>query len=62
MLDCDTSTASQYGRIKNQLREKGRPIPESDIWVSALAQQHGLILISRDGHFEEIEDLRVESW
>ena len=30
VLDCDSSTAEQYGRIKNQLREKGRPIPEND--------------------------------
>lgn len=31
VLGCDTTTAQQYGRIKNDLRAKGRPIPENDI-------------------------------
>jgi tRNA(fMet)-specific endonuclease VapC len=29
ILSCDSQTAIHYGRIKNQLRAKGRPIPES---------------------------------
>ena len=31
VLSCNTATAQQYGEIKNQLRAKGRPIPENDI-------------------------------
>ena len=31
VLASDASTAREYGRIKNDLRGKGRPIPENDI-------------------------------
>lgn len=62
VLVCDATTARHYGRVKNQLRELGRPIPENDIWISATALQHNLTLISRDAHFSEVEELRVESW
>jgi tRNA(fMet)-specific endonuclease VapC len=30
ILGCDEATARQYGRIKDELRAKGRPIPEND--------------------------------
>jgi tRNA(fMet)-specific endonuclease VapC len=50
ILGCDTDTAREYGLIKNHLREKGRPIPENDIWIAAIARQHDLILVTRDSH------------
>ena len=62
VLGCDTETARYYGEIKNALREKGRPIPENDVWVAAIALQYDLTLISRDAHFGEIDHLKVESW
>ena len=62
VLVCDIDTAKEYGATKDELREKGRPIPENDIWIAAIAKQHELILITRDAHFNEIEDLSVEIW
>ena len=62
VLGCDTETARYYGEIKNALREKGRPIPENDVWIAAIALQYDLTLISRDAHFGEIDHLKVESW
>ncbi len=62
ILNCDTETAIWYGEIKDRLRKKGRPIPENDIWIAAIAFQHDLILISRDEHFREVEDLKLEEW
>jgi tRNA(fMet)-specific endonuclease VapC len=59
---CDTATAEQYGQIKMQLRAKGKPIPENDIWIAATALQHHLILISRDEHFKEVNGIRIERW
>jgi tRNA(fMet)-specific endonuclease VapC len=51
-----------YGDIKNRLRDKGQPIPENDIWIAVIAQQHVLTLVSNDGHFDIIENLKVEKW
>jgi tRNA(fMet)-specific endonuclease VapC len=44
------------------LRAKGRPIPENDIWIAAVAKQYDLALFTRDAHFAEVESLRTESW
>ena len=57
-----TNTAERYGEIKDILRSKGRPIPYNDIWIGALALQHGLTLVSRDEHFGEIEGLDLQKW
>jgi len=62
VLACDTDTAKKYGDIKNQLKEKGQPLPENDIWIAAVAQQYDLTLITRDNHFHIIENLKIESW
>ena len=62
LLGCDLDTAKQYGAIKSHLRDKGKPIPENDIWIAAVALQYGLTIVSRDEHFAEIEHLLWEKW
>jgi tRNA(fMet)-specific endonuclease VapC len=62
VLVCDTETARRYGEIKDRLRQKGRPIPENDIWIAAIALQYELTLVARDAHFENVDDLKVETW
>ena len=62
VLGCGADTAREYGLIKNGLREKGLPIPENDIWIAAIAQQHDLVLVTRDEHFNKVEGLEREIW
>src|SRR5947209_4875439 len=31
ILSCDVHVAREYGRLRQRLREKGKPIPENDI-------------------------------
>jgi len=62
ILPCNTETAKRYGDIKSRLKEKGKPIPENDIWIAALAQQYALTVITRDTHFDLIKNLKVEVW
>ncbi len=62
VLECNSETARRYGEIKNALRVKGRPIPENDIWIAAIALQHDLTLVTRDAHFNEITNLKVAVW
>lgn len=62
ILACDAVTGREYGRIKNDLRIRGRPIPENDIWIAAIAMQHGLTVVSRDSHFEDVSNLAVTTW
>jgi len=62
VIPCDATTARHYARLRNRLRGKGRPIPENDLWIAATAIEHGLVLVSRDEHFDQVEGLLVESW
>lgn len=62
VLSCDTQTACHYGQLKAALRAQGRPIPENDLWIAAVALQHDLTLVTSDAHFSGIESLRAESW
>ncbi|MFZ3211922.1 MAG: type II toxin-antitoxin system VapC family toxin [Terriglobales bacterium] len=62
VIPCTVATAESYGRIKQGLRSKGRPVPDNDIWIAATARQQGLVLATRDRHFREIEELTIEEW
>jgi len=62
VLICDTETSRMYGEIKNDLRAKGRPIPENDIWIAAIAKKNEIILVSRDEHFKEVKGLSIAIW
>jgi tRNA(fMet)-specific endonuclease VapC len=62
VLPCDEATALEYARIKNALRAKGRPIPENDVWIAAVATQHRLELLSNDVHFDAVNGLTRRSW
>jgi tRNA(fMet)-specific endonuclease VapC len=62
ILGCDDETAREYGRIKDELRRKGKLIPNNDIWIAGSARRHDLILVSDDRHFENVSNLRWEQW
>jgi len=53
----DEGTAEYYSSILNQLKNGGKPIPTNDIWIAAVAFQHGLPLYTRDNHFSNVEGL-----
>jgi tRNA(fMet)-specific endonuclease VapC len=61
-LPCDRETASIYGTIKADLRSKGKPIPDNDIWIAAIAMQYGLTLMTKDRHFGFVTGLNSVEW
>ena len=62
VLECNVDTAYEYGVIRSELRNKGRPIPENDVWIAASARQNQLPLVSRDAHFACVDGLSLERW
>jgi len=60
ILCSDQHTAKIYGEIKAKLKSLGKPIPENDIWIAAIAKQYDLTLISRDIHFQNVSGLLCE--
>ena len=62
ILAVTADTASVYADLRHELKGMGRPIPENDLWICALAREHGMPVVSRDRHFGFVPGLRVESW
>ena len=62
VLPIDLDTTTHYARVRHELRQKGRPIPENDLWIAALATQYALRIVSRDLHFDEIGDIDRVAW
>lgn len=55
----DQATAERYGQVKAELGALGKPIPENDVWIAALARQYDLPLATRDAHFALVPLLRT---
>jgi tRNA(fMet)-specific endonuclease VapC len=59
LLFADEGTTFIYANLFRQLRTQGVPIPTNDLWISALTVQHGLMLFSRDSHFNKLPQIPV---
>ncbi len=62
VLNTDIITAQYYGEIVAALYKKGKQLPVNDVWIAATALQHNLTLVTRDNHFNEIEELKTKAW
>ena len=60
-LDITATTAETYARLRLGLKEKGKPIPENDLWIAALCVEHQVKLAAVDGHFDAIDELLRET-
>ena len=58
VLYADRETTEIYARLFLSLTRTGTPIPTNDLWIAALAVQHGLALVTRDGHFARIPQVQ----
>ncbi len=56
-LAIDAETAEHYAAIFSGQRRKGRPVPTNDLWIAAVAMQHGYAVFSLDVHFTEMQNL-----
>jgi tRNA(fMet)-specific endonuclease VapC len=53
----DDNTAEFYVSVLDDLRKAGTPIPTNDIWIAAVAFQHGYKIYSKDHHFKLVPGL-----
>jgi tRNA(fMet)-specific endonuclease VapC len=58
----DAQCGTHFGRIKAELLSRGRPIPDFDIGIAATAAATGRILVSADGHMDEVPGLPLQNW
>jgi predicted nucleic acid-binding protein len=62
VLSVGIETAAAYAAVREALRARGTPIPENDVWISALAIEHELDIVSRDTDFDHVAGVRRRSW
>lgn len=62
VLEIDLETAERYAQVRDELRRRGTPIPENDVWIAALARQHELPVVTRDEHFDQVPGLDRRVW
>ncbi len=60
IIDIDEETSERYAVIMNYLREKATPIPTNDMWIAASAMQHGLKVLTTDGHYLKVPHVLTE--
>lgn len=53
------ATTKHYAHIYQYLRKKGTPINTNDMWIAALALEHGCLLVTLDSDFTRVPDLMV---
>lgn len=58
LLNTSSRTAEIFCDLLHTLLEKGKPIPQFDIFIAAGAIEHGLTLITKDHHFRQLEGLK----
>jgi tRNA(fMet)-specific endonuclease VapC len=59
IIYADMQTSEHYASIFAKLRGKGRMIPTNDMWIAAIALQHGLPLCTLDSDFDHVDGLTI---
>ncbi len=58
----DAMTARRYAALRNTMKVSHPQIPYHDLWIAALAEQHGLAFVSQDKHFDSMPGIRRIGW
>lgn len=61
-LSITLSTVHHYATIRESLHAKGRPIPQNDQWIAALALEHQMPILSRDSDFDHVDGIERIGW
>ena len=58
-INVDEDVARKYAIIYLSLQKKGTKIPINDVWIAASCMEVGGILVTRDKHFEVVEQIET---
>lgn len=56
------SESEEFGKLRAELRKLGRPIPQIDLQIAAIARFGKFVLATADNHFQHIPGLQTEDW
>ncbi len=54
ILNATFETSEIFGKIKNNLKEAGTPLPINDVWISAHGLETGSAIVTFDSHFKNV--------
>jgi predicted nucleic acid-binding protein len=57
IIDVTRSVASKYGLIYLSLVQKGKKIPLNDVWIAACCMEVGGTLLTRNQHFNHVDQI-----
>jgi tRNA(fMet)-specific endonuclease VapC len=57
IIDVTTDVARKYAIIYLALKKKGAKIPINDVWIAACCMEVGGSLLTRDKHFEYVDQI-----
>lgn len=58
IINVDEHVARKYAIIFTSLVRKGKKIPLNDVWIAACCMEIGGTLLTRDRHFEAIDQIQ----
>jgi predicted nucleic acid-binding protein len=61
-LDFSRDCARRAGRLQADLVQDGSPLGIADCMIASMAMEHGETLVTRDGDFERVPDLRLRTY
>lgn len=59
IINIDADVARKYAVIYLHLRERGKKIPINDVWIAACCMETGGTLLTRDRHFEVVDQIET---
>ncbi len=59
IIDVNTDVARKYATIYLSLQKTGMKIPINDVWIAACCMEAGGTLLTRDKHFELINQIEA---
>ena len=59
IIDVDVDVARKYAIVFLSLQKKGTKIPINDVWIAASCMEIGGTLLTRDRHFEVVEQIET---
>lgn len=62
VLPWDSSTAEHYGIVRADMERRGRILASLDLLIATHALSVDAVLVTNDGAFSQMADLKVEDW
>ena len=59
IIDVDMSVARKYAIIYLSLSKKGKKVPINDVWIAACTMELGGTLLTRDNHFNAVDQIET---